>query len=219
MRAGERDARERGSPIAYVGAVLGGVALFWLTLAHALEGYQATLAAPPPAPARVAAYALEPRDGGRALLLAGPLEPGVTRRVAAALEAAPRVERVVLRSGGGSVYEGRGLARLFRERGLETRVEGRCASACAVAFIGGERRTLGRGARLGLHRYRMDTAHAVIVTDVEREQRRDRALYAEAGVAAWFLARMFDADAAAMWWPAPAELVRAGVVHAVDREP
>lgn len=220
VRAGERHARDSGSSIGFVGAVLVTVALFFLTLAHALEGYQTTLpsVASGSAVGRGAnGYALEIRDGGRELHLSGLVVPGVTRRARAVLDAEPAVERVVLESAGGNVFEGRGLARLFRERGLATRVETRCASACAVAFIGGVRRTLGTGAKLGLHRYRMDADYAVIVTDPEREQRRDRALYAEAGVAPWFLERMFRADADGMWWPEAEELRRAGVVHRIDR--
>ena len=217
VRAGERHARDSGTSVGLVGAVLGVVALFWLTLTYALEGYQTTL--PPVADEleRAADYALDLGDGGRELRLSGLLVPGVTRRAGAVLDAEPAVERVVLESPGGNVYEGRGLARLFRERGLATRIETRCASACAIAFIGGARRTLGPEAKLGLHRYRMDAAYAVIVTDAEREQRRDRALYAEAGVAAWFLERMFDAGADRMWWPDADELGRAGVVHGIER--
>ena len=221
VRAGRRHARDTGSPAASLGASLALLALFWLTLAHALAGYQTTL----PASEDVAERTAPGRDdrgaparieGGKALRFVGSLVPGITRRAAAELERPPAVEGIVLDSPGGNVYEGRGLARLARERGLWTHVDGTCASACAVAFIGGARRTLAPGARLGLHRYRLDAAHRIVVTDTASEQRRDAALFAAAGVAPAFVERMFEAEPGAMWWPTPRELIDAGVVHAIE---
>ena len=224
LRASEAHARDSGSHASAIGAQLGIVALLWLTLAYALEGYQTTLAPVDEESVlermdreHAARYALEPHENGRELRLSGDIALGATRRTRAVLDEARGIEGVVLDSGGGNVYEGRGLARLFRERGLSTRIETRCASACAIAFIGGAHRVLDPDARLGLHRYRMDAAHVVIVTDPERAQQRDRELYAEAGVAPWFVERMFDAGAGEMWWPSQDELLRAGVVHEIGR--
>lgn len=224
IRASDVYAEHSGSRATAMGAQLGIVGLLLLTLSYALAGYQTTLA---PLPAetfaermareRAATYTLDVVDEGRELRLSGLVALGATARLRAELDARPGINRVVLDSVGGNVYEARGLARLFRERGLVTRVERVCASACAVAFIGGERREIGRHARFGLHGYRLDAAHAIIATDPESEQARDRALYANAGVEIDFVDRMFDAPSDAMWWPAPEELLRAGVVHEIVR--
>ena len=220
VRAAEAHARDTGSPAGKVGALLGLLVAFWLTLAWALEGYQTTSAPEQTHPVLHAERERSPEiasvGAGTALRLSGPFALGATARTRAALDAAPGTVVVTLESPGGSVPAARGLARLFRERGLRTHVEGTCASACAVAFIGGERRTLGPGARLGLHRYRLDAVGGIATVDVAAEQRRDAALYAAAGVAPAFVRRMFEARADAMWWPTPGELIDAGVAHAVE---
>jgi hypothetical protein len=82
---------------------------------------------------------------------------------------------VIFNSPGGSVRGGMQLGRLIRNYGLDTAVnnsifyydrmsadrtedmisrEAQCASACTLAFLGGKRRTLGKGARFGLHGFR-----------------------------------------------------------------
>ena len=86
----------------------------------------------------------------------------------------PPVPIVVFDSPGGSIAGGMALGRMIRQRRMdtaveaeylhvETTVEGRaypvlvaepfCASACALAFAGGVNRSIGPGARLGVHQF------------------------------------------------------------------
>jgi hypothetical protein len=70
---------------------------------------------------------------------------------------------VVLNSQGGNLMESLRLGNEIRDAGLATTVRaydrstgefrdgGSCASACAYAFLGGVERSIGRGARLGVH--------------------------------------------------------------------
>lgn len=60
---------------------------------------------------------------------------------------------VVLDSHGGNLVRSLELGGLFRKMGLATTVRagGRCASACAYAYLGGVERTMPAGARLGVH--------------------------------------------------------------------
>lgn len=72
---------------------------------------------------------------------------------------------VWLHSDGGDLEGGLALGRRFRSLGLSTVVAtsavgtpaaGRCVSACALAFLGGNERTLALGSTYGVHRLSMD---------------------------------------------------------------
>ena len=164
------------------------------------------------------AYRLELDADGRQLFISGGLEPGITDAVRSKLDAETGVASVVLDSKGGQVYEGRGLARLFAERALDTYVFGECSSSCATAFIGGNQRFLGPRGRLGFHRYRLDrTGFERIVPfyNLQAEQDRDLALFRQRGVAPLFLKHMFSRSASELWYPEQALLLESGVVNQV----
>lgn len=180
---------------------------------QSLQHYRQSLLVPA---AAEPGYRLEwlPESGW--LHLAGSLDPGVTSRLAAWIEAYPRARGVIIDSDGGQVYEGRGLALQIRLHGLDTHSSADCLSACTTAFIAGKRRTLGPGARLGFHQYRSYVGYPRI--DVDEEQRKDREIFLDQGVAVDFIERMHGHTADAMWWPTATELIDAGVVHAVGVE-
>jgi len=184
------------------------------TLVAAFSSYQNVLAYRSSLRAAAAVapeYSLEFIAGGELLHLRGPLEAGITRRVERLLEAHPQVRGIVLDSGGGQIYEGRGLARLIRERAMATYSLRECASSCATAFIAGRRRALGAGAKLGFHQYKN---YAVLpAVDIEEEQATDIALFRAQGVSAEFLQKIFSQPPERMWWPPERELREAGVVH------
>lgn len=220
LRAGEIYLRDTGSQAAYWGAQLGLLAAFWLTASYALDAWQMTLPVPQNDilarldAERSSRYTIRQQEGG-VLAFAGSIELGVTRNLARILAEDNAIATITLHSDGGNVYEARGMARLIRESGLDTRVDILCSSACTAAFIGGKRRIIKRGARLGFHQYRVDADYAVWVADPEKEQERDRQLYAASKVAPWFLEKMFERQANEMWFPPLADLLRAGVVHEV----
>jgi hypothetical protein len=60
---------------------------------------------------------------------------------------------VRLQSGGGSLVAGVQIGETIRLKGFQTIVPAgaRCASACAMAWLGGTQRYLGPGAQIGLH--------------------------------------------------------------------
>lgn len=94
---------------------------------------------------------------------------------------------VALDSPGGSLMGGMELGQLIREEGLNTVVEryqrnpetdeweysaapGQCMSACALAFLGGERRSLDPDSELGFHQFSsaqgsMEPVESVMVTE------------------------------------------------------
>lgn len=196
------------------------VAGLLLAGALALVGFRACVVGgaggPPPAvgdaaPTVPARYALSVAGGGKWIHLRGELEAGVTRAVAQLLDANPQARGIILDSGGGQIYEGRGLARVIRERGLATYTLLECASACATAFLAGRERVLGRAAKLGFHQYQ---SHTVIPAfDIKEEQDKDRRLFEAQGIAAEFLDNIFAARPEDMWWPTVDELRAGGVVH------
>jgi hypothetical protein len=60
---------------------------------------------------------------------------------------------VLLKSDGGSLTAGLRIGELIRERGLETAVtfNARCASACALAWLGGTKRYMSTSSWIGFH--------------------------------------------------------------------
>lgn len=60
---------------------------------------------------------------------------------------------VVLNSRGGSAYAGIEIGKAIRMRGFKTWVESGsvCASACAIAWLGGQERLMGKAAIIGFH--------------------------------------------------------------------
>jgi uncharacterized protein len=58
---------------------------------------------------------------------------------------------VVLRSDGDSVFEGIKIGEIIRRKGFSSLVVDQCASACAVAWLGGTHRFMAAGAQIGFH--------------------------------------------------------------------
>ncbi|WP_424948133.1 hypothetical protein [Candidatus Spongiihabitans sp.] len=151
-------------------------------------------------------------DGATLIHLRGPLQVGITRHVAKLLAAHPRVGGIILDSGGGRIYEARGLAKLIKDNALATYALNECASSCTTVFIAGARRTLGVGTKLGFHQYKNYAVMPVI--DIDEEQAKDIALFEAQGISSAFLQKIFAQPPDAMWWPEESELLRADVVHA-----
>ncbi len=147
----------------------------------------------------------------------GGLDVGITNAVRLVLDTNPQITAVVLQSRGGQIYEGRGLARLFSEYGIDTHVYDECSSACATAFIGGKKRFLFATGKLGFHQYKIMKKHSLfaVLYDVRIEQERDMALFESKGVEQEFLDRMFDQPANRIWFPDHATLLNARIVHSI----
>lgn len=79
------------------------------------------------------------------------IEVGDTERLVALLRAHPEVRVVELNSSGGDYFESFDMAHAIADFELDTRVVGSCESSCAHVFLGGVRRTLARGGRIGFH--------------------------------------------------------------------
>lgn len=148
---------------------------------------------------------------GTLLHIRGPFQVGITYKVSAMLADNPQVTGIILDSGGGQIYEGRGLARLIKNNKLATYSLKRCASSCTTAFVAGTTRSLGRNAKLGFHQYKNYAALPIV--DINQEHDKDLAIFKEQGVSAEFLQKIFIRSPQQMWWPEEEELLTSGVVH------
>ena len=221
FRAGEALIRDHGAIALHWGAQLGVIVAFWLTTSYALNAWQMTIDVPDYVDhealmnaERASHYQILAGPGGT-VLIRGTLELGITRKLRDTLDSDGAIKAVTLSSVGGNIYEARGLAKLFHEKGLRTQVFDECSSACTTAFIGGIERLLKPGARLGFHQYRIEANYTVLGANPKLEEEKDEALYLQAGVSADFVRHMHSAKPEAMWYPETSELIGAGVVTAL----
>jgi hypothetical protein len=86
------------------------------------------------------------------IAIEGPIEPGDDQRFWTRACMLPKAI-VALKSPGGSAFTGIHLGEMIRRKNFDTAVpdNAMCASACAVAWLGGVRRFAGAGAKIGFH--------------------------------------------------------------------
>ncbi|TCT32992.1 hypothetical protein [Martelella mediterranea] len=219
IRAAELYGRTSGYMAPVWGAQLVLVVAFFWVMTYTIDAWHMTRPVPDNLgiqsalqAERAEKYSIEPTPDGRSLTLNGSLELGITGHLKHRLKSYPDVKQIILASTGGNIYQARGLSNTIRQNGLNTLVMSECSSACTTVFIGGIKRQLASGGKLGFHQYRIDADYAVLNADPLREQERDRAIFLQSGVAAWFLDKMFESQPSDMWYPELPELIDAHVV-------
>ncbi|WP_152045965.1 COG3904 family protein [Aureimonas psammosilenae] len=102
----------------------------------------------------------------------GRIDMGTAAKLRAFLDGDGKAAKMlVLHSPGGSVEDALEMARLVREKRLETQVpaDGYCASACPLVLAGGIRRAAGQDAWVGLHQvYAVDIPGVPKLRDLDR---------------------------------------------------
>jgi hypothetical protein len=96
---------------------------------------------------------IPPSDTGTALvLIAGPIVPGDAKQFEDATEGVNKAI-VIFSSPGGILVEGLSIGANIREKGYITAVAENtlCASACALAWLGGDRRAMANSSKIGFH--------------------------------------------------------------------
>ncbi|MES2096888.1 MAG: hypothetical protein V4459_09010 [Pseudomonadota bacterium] len=90
---------------------------------------------------------------GTAILIAGDFAYGDGERFQQLSATAPRGATVIFDSPGGTLLAGLAIGETIHAKGFNTLVSdgGLCASACAIAWLGGTKRLLAPSARLGFH--------------------------------------------------------------------
>lgn len=148
---------------------------------------------------------------GRTLYVIGSYGFGSEALVEQALDRNPDIATVVLAGPGGRAQVGFDLYRLIRDRGLATRVDGDCASACTFAFLGGVERSVSPGGRLGFHRASFPGMSDSDMHASNRDLRRF--LLQGARLAPGFVDRVFDTPPDDIWVPTPQELLAGRVIN------
>ena len=148
----------------------------------------------PPFPEDLSHYVVAYDGTHQAIEVVGPFGRGIAEAFRREFDKHPDVKSVHLTSPGGLVIEGRQLRDLIYARKLNTYVRTACISACTLAFIGGDRRTMRRGAVIGFHQYSRSPYEKYRL----RAQDQDRSYFAGRGVSRRFLDRMFDADSSSV---------------------
>jgi len=166
------------------------------------------------AQAKEEAFIVRVLPSGEDIAISGPITQGLGAAFRAALEKAPKARLVRLESGGGTLDVAIDLYAAIRSHGLDTAVQGKCESACTIAFMGGRRRFAAPRARLGFHR-----ASGVDRPEFPMADYIVRGMYVQSGMAEWFADKVMDTPHTTLWHPSLAELQRGAVVTDVGIPP
>lgn len=90
----------------------------------------------------------------------------------ALLRANPQITTLELNSAGGSLWAGDRMAEVVIDFELDTHVNGECISSCVTILLGGARRTMSRGSRIGFHQVWWDARDIEWFYESERETER-----------------------------------------------
>lgn len=131
-----------------------------------------------------------------------------------ALDKHPSIRRVVLAGPGGRIGTAFEINRMIRNRRLATRVDTGCASACTIAFLGGNDRSISPGGRLGFHQ---GSFPGLGPNDLYESNRDMRRFLVASGVTPEFAQRVIDTPPDEIWTPTPQELLAGRVVQRVNR--
>ncbi len=210
LRAGDNHLKVRGDMMLYWCTIIAVVVAVVLAGMQTLDGLSRVN---PPIEKQQPTVAMLPlADDGKTVYLSGDLGWDLRRSFLKTLDHSPDVKTVQLQSNGGLVFVGRALALAITDRGLNTRTEGTCYSACTIVFMAGVQRTLGKQGVLGFHQYAIDSLDKTPLVSIGGEQHADRLAFARQGVSEDFLRRVFDAGHSDMWFVGAAELHGTGVL-------
>ncbi len=159
--------------------------------------------APPDAEFGIAS-AVQVLPGGLVAELSGSFSRSVPDMLRSVLDRTPSVRAVRFESPGGDVAAAMEVARILHDRGLDSYVGRGCNSACTLAFLGGRRRYLAEGARLGFHEAWSPGVAPSRLDGLLRDA------YAQLGVPGGFIDRVLRTPPDSAWFPTRAELRDAG---------
>jgi len=122
-----------------------------------------------------------------------------------AIESNPKISVVRFDSKGGRLGAAIQLRDVIRAHNLDTLVSTECSSSCVVTFLGGKRRLIESGARIGFH----STRSGREVSRVGNERFRQE--LEASGVSEAFLDKALATPPDSVWYPSYDELKSAGV--------
>lgn len=152
-------------------------------------------------------------EGGATIRIDGTLTSGTSGRFRALAADAPGLRRVLLDSPGGRGLEAMRIARTIRARGLDTRAEGQCNSACTMILLAGRDRSASPWTGIGFHQPDFpgwsQSQRRLAIAETRQE-------YLALGLDGRFVDRALTAAPESMWMPPHEELVRARVLTATE---
>ena len=161
----------------------------------------------------IPAYAIRVMRNGTEAEIIGGFKYGLTDDFLKIFEASPGIKVVHLDSVGGRVGEAVKLNKVIRDKGLDTYVSSKCASACTVAFAGGGHRILRKDAVLGFHAPSFPGVNAKEIVGASKDQRD---IFAAAGFDRKFIDRALSTPNDELWKPEANVLLQARVVTAIS---
>ncbi len=156
-------------------------------------------------------FTLTASADGRTLTLDGTIGAGTAVALRRALDEHPTVREIVLSGPGGRIGAASEIEGLIRKRRLDTLVEGDCASACALAFLGGVERRLSPQARLAFHQAGFPGVNQAEMLESNRAM--VRFLVVQAGLTPAFANRVVETPVSELWVPTREELMAGRVIQ------
>lgn len=215
-RASERALSEHSSVVWVRGAQIVIVGSSLVIVSHFMGYVYLSLQEHPLEPTEhIPHYSMTVSSNGAIVRIEGEIHFGMTHDLVRLLEEHESISVVTLNSPGGIVSEARGLSVVIRRHQLTTHADDSCVSACTHVYVSGSRRLLGPGARLGFHRYRLDSPYVSLFLDPLTEQQADVALFHEQDIESDFIDRILATPNHDTWFPSQQELLNSGVVHEI----
>ena len=157
----------------------------------------------------------------------GTITPGTAEAFGEFLdsERAASVTEIVLHSPGGSVPDATAMARLIRDRKLNTRIlpDGYCASSCPLVFAGGVERVAAATAWIGVHQaFALSSAFGSLADGMDQAQRvsaATQALLHEFGVDPRVWTRAMSTPKEQLYLFTPEEMAELKLATAIEGEP
>lgn len=161
-------------------------------------------------------YTVSAVEDGGVIEIEGFMGYGMDKALEEVLDNTKNVQSVSLNSLGGLVDPARKVRALIKERGLDTYVANRCASACLIAFMGGHSRLLYADAKLGFHSY---SSPGETLGQIDLSEEEDKQYYRLMGIDSEFLEKAFRVPANQVWYPEIEELVNSKfITHTYNGE-
>ena len=156
-------------------------------------------------------YELSIKDN--TLLLDGKFSYGISKDFEQLLNENPQVKTIAFFSQGGKNHEAMKISSIIKKRGLNTYVPEYCVSACATAFIGGQKRLMSSKALLGFHRGKPTHNKKKFSEEEEKDNLYETIkFYKENGIDKEFVKRFHRTPPEEMWYPRDEELLKQGIV-------
>lgn len=161
------------------------------------------------------------------------IEPADADALRRLLRSTPDITTLALDSSGGSLWAAKEMARIALDFELDTVVDGECSSSCVRIFLAGNRRSVTRGSKIGVHLPNWSPANTEeyygkwreeegwdtpfefaswVYADTYAEAYESLSYAVSRGVAPGFAIEML-APRRALWFPERAALVAAGVIR------